>query len=166
MDTNHKSSDFDWTILFSQGHLWRHREDLCFVIIYAMSKNNVHHHIKIMHTWCHLQSVKAWHLVQIFVYQRNLTITQFKSKTMRRAKVVSLLRQYTQDNSISTPRIRCLHSFATLQEEKIVERLETINNQLWSLIVTQGMTHQEQEGFLVATPITFFYHLAAKGPEK
>lgn len=74
-----KSKDLDWTILFSQWHLWSQKDDLCFVIIIIHNvKNNElfsdHHHINIMHTRYQLQSLKAWGLVQSLVYQRNLWV--------------------------------------------------------------------------------------------
>lgn len=98
-------------------------------------KNNVHHHIKIMHTWYQLQSLKAWHLVQIVVSQRNLTVAQFNNKTIRRAKAVSHFDTFGSPSldmfkTIQFPhqKMQCLHSFTTQQEEKLKERLETINN--------------------------------------
>lgn len=46
---------------------------ICVSLFYTQCQK--HHHINIMHTWYQLQSLKAWRLVRILVYQRNLRMT-------------------------------------------------------------------------------------------
>lgn len=137
-----KAKDLDWTILFSQGHLWSQKEDLCFVIIIHNVKNNEFIFWSPSHQ--HNAHTVPTTLTESLGFGTEPGLPKERWSYCHKgnddaAALTPLGGQVWIDSSFQFPhvKIQCLYSFKTSRglEGKLQERFETIHNEPWSVIL-------------------------------